>query len=423
MKIFDIRDFGAIGDGKFMNTVAIQSAIDACTAAGGGQVLIDGGVYMSGSITLKDNVDLHIEHTATLLGSPFVEDYPEKENLKHVDSFYLPRWRNASFIFADEAENISITGRGKIDCNGTAFTVPLEKARQWKYIRIDKPTPPRVVFLTGCKHVLIEGITMVNQPAGWSYWIHDCDYVTVDKVIIDANVDYPNNDGIHVNSSRHVTISNCNITCGDDCIVLRANNVSLKENKVCEHITVTNCNLTSYSSGIRIGWTQDGVIRNCTVSNVVMIDTSIGINILVPDNFRTEPHPTSPISAGGADVGREATLIENISFNNIVMDKQCSYPVYIRHCPGIPLIGVRNIHFSGIHSRGPELPYIEGIKGCHVKNISFSDCSFTVTDGTEFTDRASHGCTELRGDFAPYHPMRFTFAQNVTFNNTTFTYE
>ena len=422
MKIFNVNDFGAIGDGKTLNTEAIQKAIDACASCGGGQVLLENGVYMSGSITLKDNVDFHIEHTATLLGSPFVRDYPEKEAPRHVNSFYLPRWRNASFIFADEAKNVSITGRGTIDCNGTAFTVPLENGKQWKYIRINEPTPPRVVFMTGCKHVLIEGVTMVNQPAGWSYWIHDCDYVTIDKINIDANVDYPNNDGVHVNSSRHVTISNSNISCGDDCIVLRANNVSLKENKVCEHISVVNCNLTSYSSGVRIGSTQDGVIRNCTLSNLVMIDSSIGINILVPDNFRTEPHPTSPTSAGGADVGREATLIENISFSNIVMDKQCSYPVYIRHCEGIPLVGVRNIHFLGLHSRGPELPYIEGIKDCHVKNISFCDCTFTVTDGSEFENRRQHGCTELK-DYEPCHPMIFAYADNVIFNNTVISYE
>ena len=104
---------------------------------------------------------------------------------------------------------------------------------------------------------------MVNQPAGWSYWIHDCDFVTCDRLKINANVQYPNNDGIHINSSRNVTVSNCSIVCGDDCLVVRANNASLSENKVCERVVVTNCNLTSYASGIRIGWLNDGVIKNC----------------------------------------------------------------------------------------------------------------------------------------------------------------
>lgn len=420
MKNFNITDFGAIGDGKTLNTVAIQTAIDECANSGGGRVIIESGVFMSGSITLKTGVDLHIEHNGVLLGSPHVEDYPEKKNLKHIKTEWLPRWRNASFIFAEECENISITGRGKIDCNGTAFTVPVEKVTQWKYMRIDAPTPPRVVFFTGCKNVFIEGITMVNQPAGWSYWIHDCDYVTIDKITIDADVDYPNNDGIHINSSRHVTISNCNITCGDDCIVLRANNVSLEENKVCEHVTITNCNLTSYSSGVRIAWAKDGIIRNCTFSNIVMIDSSIGINILVPNNHRTEPHPTSPTSAGGSDVGREATLVENISFNNIIMDKQCSYPVFIKVEEEIPAQAVRNIYFSGLHSRGPEFPYIEGRDTCPIENVYFSDCSFIITDGSEFDNRTEHGCTELK-DHTPYHPMTMKYVKNISFNNTTFT--
>jgi polygalacturonase len=422
MKIYDVKDFGAIGDGETLNTEAIQSAIDECSRCGGGRVLLDCGVFMSGSITLRDGVDLHIEHTAVLLGSPRVEDYPEKTNLRHVNTYFLPRWRNASFIFAEESKNISITGRGTIDCNGKAFTEPVESVFQWKYRRINAPTPPRVVFLTGCENVLIEGITMTNQPAGWSYWIHDCDYVCIDKITINADVDYPNNDGVHINSSRHVTLSNSNITCGDDCIVIRANNVSLAENKVCEHVTVTNCNLTSYSSGVRIAWAQDGVIRNCSLSNIVMTDTSIGINILIPNNKRTEPHPTSPTSAGGADVGREATLVENISFSNIVMGKQCSYPVYLRIDKEIPATALRNIYFSGLHSRGPELPLIEGREDCHIKNIRFSDCSFTVTDGSEFTDVASHGCTELK-DYNPFHPMHIKYADNVIFNNTSISME
>lgn len=422
MKIFDITQYGAVGDGKTLNTVAIQRAIDECAMVGGGRVLISSGIYMSGSITLRSNVDLHIEHTAVLLGSPFVEDYPEKEKVAHVDTYFLPRWRNASFIFADECRNVSITGRGTIDCNGTAFTVELENSKKWKYIRIDAPTPPRVVFFTGCQNVVLEGITMINQPAGWSYWIHDCDYVTIDKLIINANTDYPNNDGIHINSSRHVTVSNCQITCGDDCIVLRANNASLKQNKVCEHITVTNCNLTSYSSGVRIGWAQDGIIRNCTISNLVMIDTSIGISILVPNDKRTEPHPTSPTSAWGSDVGREATLIENISFNNIVMDQQCSYPVYIKIDPEIPVSAVRNIYFSGVHSKGPELPFIQGRVGCPVKNVYFYDSSFTITDGSEIKQRKQHGCTELADD-KPRHPMMFLYSENVIFHATTFSFD
>ena len=124
MKTFDIREFGAIGDGTTLNTEAIQKAIDTCAEVGG-RVLISEGTYMTGSIVLKSNVDLHIERTATLLGSPDCNDYPEFEK-KHVCVEKLPRSRGAALIYAEECENISITGMGKIDANGYSFVEECE---------------------------------------------------------------------------------------------------------------------------------------------------------------------------------------------------------------------------------------------------------------------------------------------------------
>ena len=210
------------------------------------------------TIEMKDHVNLHLESNATLLGSEKWQDYPEHYDAKHVNVPMLPRWRSGCLIFADECEHISITGTGTIDCNGKHFVTKREgEFTGWAYVRKSEPTPPRAVFLTGCRDVRIEDVKMINQPSGWSYWIHDCDYVHMTRLDILADVNYPNNDGIHINASRHVTVSDCNITCGDDCIVLRANNVSLAENKVCEKVTVTNCTLTSRCSGIpQIGQTK-----------------------------------------------------------------------------------------------------------------------------------------------------------------------
>lgn len=170
--VYHIKDFGAIPDGRTLNTEAIQRTIDACYQNGGGQVLVEGGVYMFGTIVLRSNVELHVAANATLLGSPRVEDYPERTDLKHVNSA-LPRGRNACYIYCEESENVSITGMGKIDCNGKHFVKPVENPTSWVYTRIDAPTPPRVVFFAGCRNVKITDLTMINQPAGWSYWIHD----------------------------------------------------------------------------------------------------------------------------------------------------------------------------------------------------------------------------------------------------------
>ncbi len=416
-----IKDLGAVGDGKYKNTQIIQLAIDQCAASGGGRVIVSGGTYMTGTVTMKSNVTLHIAADGILLGSPDCADYPERDGLKHVVSFRLPRWRNACMIFAEECENISITGNGTIDCNGENFVVCRpEKTRGWKYERIQAPTPPRVVFFTGCRNIKIEDVIMTNQSAGWSYWIHDCDYVTFDKVKIIANVNYPNNDGIHINCSRNVTVSNCSITCGDDSIIVRANSVSLKENKVCERVVVTNCNLTSYSGGIRIGWLNDGVIRNCTFSNIVMTDTSVGISFMFP-YIKPVSDPALAPNTGPSDIGREDTLIENISFSNIIMDKACSNPVkfMIDDNPFVRFAALRNIYFNGVHSRGPELPMFKGRESCHLSNIRFSDCSFEITDGSEFDNRTIHGgCTYSDGE---HHPMVTRFVDNLQFNNTQFT--
>lgn len=411
---YNIKDFGAIGDGGSLNTEAIQNAIDACHKNGGGRVLAEGGTYLFGSITLKSNVELHIAANAILLGSQRCEDYPEREDVFHVKSELLPRWRNACYIYAERSENISITGMGTIDCNGDCFMRIREPEKDWKYERCEPNSPPRVVFFAGCRNVRIENITMTNQPAGWSYWISDCDYVSIDGIKIIANVEYPNNDGIHINSSRNVTVSNCSITCGDDCIVVRANNVSLAENKICERVTVTNCNLTSYASGIRIGWMNDGTIKNCTFSNLVMTDTSVGIAIVLPF---MKFNPTLTYTS---DIGREDTLIKNISFNNIIMDDNFGPPIKINIAEneGTRVREIRDIYFSGIHARGPAGISIVGRASNRISNVKFSDCTFELTDYSVFGDRFYHGGSSRAKSHGVYPDMRF--CDNVVFNNVEF---
>ena len=413
-----IKEYGAVGDGLTLNTEIIQKAIDDCHASGGGRVTFDGGVYMTGRIYMKSNVELHIASSGVLLGSPECSDYPELEAPKHVNTDYLPRWRNGCIIFADECENIAITGNGKIDGNGTKFVfIDENKTKGWKYSRINAPTPPRAVFFTGCRNVKIEDVTLVNQPAGWAYWIHDCDYVTCDKLKIEACVDYPNNDGIHINCSRNVTVSNCSITCGDDCLVVRANSASLKENKPCERVTVTNCNLTSYSGGIRIGWVNDGVIRNCTFSNLVMTDTTIGVSIYLPHKVRDE----TKTDIYRADIGRESTLMENITFSNIIMDKTSHFPVFIRieDSDYVHVDAVRKLYFSNIHANAAEFPYLQGRPDCYIDEIHFNDCTFEITDGKEFLNRTFHGACSIF-DSEPCD-MMLRYVSNFEFNNTKFT--
>ena len=415
--IVNIKDFGAVGDNKTVNTVAIQKAIDACAEAGGGKVVVEDGIYVFGTIILKDNVNLHIDVTATLKASPDEKDFPEisEEIASHVNAKRLTRWSNSCVIFANECKNIALTGRGAIDCNGGEFVELRDKDDECGLVYKQKRSknPGRAIFLTGCENVLVEDLTFKDAPAGWMFWIHDCDFVKFTKCNVVSNLHYPNSDGIHLNCSRNVVISDCNLVCGDDCIIVRANSASLKENKPSEKVTVTNCNLTSYANGIRLGWINDGTIRNCTFSNITMTDTSYGIGISLPSLKVKEGDFLA------ADVGREATLVENISFDNIIMDKITRYPVDINIGEGQQMVeGIRNIYFSNIHSKSILMPQIVGRKENKVENIKFSDCSFKVYDGKDIESLEVHGYGSVKEISEPM--LKVKYAKNVVFDNTSF---
>lgn len=382
----DILKIGGNNDGKFDNSEIIQKAIDECSVCGG-KVIFSNGIFLSSPFRLKSNVEIFIDKSATLLASPDFKQYKEWGEIKSADGF-LP-WNNSrAFIFADCEDNIAITGGGKIDCNGENFIIekPIWDCG-WKYDYMDlhKDNIPREIFITGCSNVKIQGITLVNSAACWSYWINACTNVVVSDCKIFNNVLTPNSDGFHFNCCSHVEVNNCELECGDDCIVVRANSSVFKDpDKVmaCENIFVHDCRLTSYASAIRIGWISDGVVKNCTFKDIIIKNTSVGIGMT--NTGHTIKDRTS-------DQGKEYSHNLNLLFENIEMNGIYGRPILYNINEKAQHKATENIIFKNITGYGLEYPLLHGAENVR-SEFMFENCEFIRTNEEALPGYEKHGC-------------------------------
>ena len=367
-----ITEFGAAGDGVTVCTKAIQAAIDDCFEHGGGNVLIEEGNFVTGTIFLKSGVRLVIHPTGRLLAGLEPEDYPDFDPC--FDKAFAPRRTARCLIYAENCENIGISGGGVIDCRGRNFCeyTPHDRFYRRKTDRL----PARMVFFYQCRDAVIEDISIFDMAGGWAFWINGCDRVRVSRLTVRCNPLYPNSDGVHINCSRDVFLSDSVLDCGDDCIILRANTKTLPEKRPCERIAVANCTLSSASCAVRVGWTNDGMIKNSVFS---ITDSWYGISIEFP---KKSPEPFT-------DQGDDSTVVRNLTFDNIVMENIETSPIRVLSYPYNKVDSISDIAFRGIISSSKELPVFRVEKGVKVCRIRLSDCSFrTLSDsGTlEFTN-------------------------------------
>ena len=391
-KDFNILDFGAVQD--HLSTIAIQKAVDECFISGGGRVTIPSGTFLTGCIILKSNVDLYLEQGAVLKGSTNLEDY-RIENERH------------GIIFCQDAINVSISGSGMIDGNGTLF---YEQNKNHVYDEFDKsrtrqkenympegifftdgplkrkPMPGMTIVFFHCTKVSVKGITIKDTPV-WATRFGYCEDLLIDGITISNNVLIPNSDGIHCTVSRNIRISNCNIVAGDDAIVLTGfpkeeetpgftsadQDAHTYGNKSIygENMTVTNCILKSSSSGIRIGYGQHP-IRRCTFSNIVIYDSHRGIGIFAHDNSN----------------------IENLIFSNIIIETRLFNGQWWGHGEPIHLScisrfagqvagQIKNVQFNNITAIGEQGILVFGQKESPMENIQFNNVQLRMRKGKE----------------------------------------
>jgi polygalacturonase len=429
---FNISRFGAKPDGITLNTQSINNAISACSNKGGGVVLISAGFWLTGPVELKSNVNLHLAENALLQFTTDKSQYP----LVQSNWEGIPQMRNQSPVWAVHAVNIGITGSGIIDGNGDVWrAVKKDKLTetQWKnlaasggVISEDKKTwypsenyvagsklknpgeitpdktaefyasikdflRPNLVVLTGCRKVLLEGVTFQNSPA-WNLHPLMCEDLTVRNVYAKNPWYAQNGDGIDVESCKNVLIEGSTFDVGDDgiCIKSGRDEAGRKRNMPTENMLVRNCTVYHAHGGFVIGSEMSGGARNLFVENCTFIGTDIGLR------FKTTR------GRGG--------IVENIYVRNIVMKdivgEAILFDMYYAAQDPVPLAGekreppkvetlpvsietpqFRNFFINGIVCNGARKAiFVRGLPEMNVQHIVMENMIIQSNEGLDMTE-------------------------------------
>ncbi len=363
--VLNIVQYGAVGDGIFLNTNAIQSAIDECSLKGG-KVVVPPGTYLTGSLNLKNNVTIELLKGATLLGSTNLADYEEHiPKLKSYNDIFL----KYSLFYAERVENISIIGEGIIDGQGSHF-VRTTKEKPQRYMN-----RPFIIRFIECKNVKIEGIQMQNS-AMWMQQYLACEFLTIRGIKVYNHANY-NNDMIDIDGCRNVIISDCFGDTDDDGITLKSTSERITEN-----VTITNCVISSHCNAIKLGTESHGGFKNITISNIVV----------KPSDSKTKIYGyhsgISGITLGLVDGGE----LNGVLINNIRIDGP-QIPIFLRlgnrgrtFKEGMdkPEVGIfQNVKISNIiaTNTGQYGCSVTGIPNFPIKNVSLSNISIQFKGG------------------------------------------
>ena len=372
--VFDIRQYGAVGDGTTLNTAAIQQAIDACTEAGGGRVLIPNGTFLTGSILLKDNVSLYLAPSAVLLGSPEIKDY---------------RW---SLVGARNASNVGIEGRGTINGNGDHENYRSEE----KYDGL-RGRQHMIQFMN-CKHVRLRDFQAINSMC-WCVVVTNCDFASIDGLFVRTKVN-ANNDGIDITDCHDTRVSNCIIDSEDDGLCLKSSS-----DRMVKRLTITNCQIKSECNALKFGTASVGGFEDVTISNCIITDTRLsGIALEVVDGGRMDRITIDNITMNNVNgtilikLGLrqgEKPVLRNVSISNVIADGLGAYqPSEDAHFGndvkdtrvGVGIMGQPGLPLENVVLRNMTLRFAGD---CEEKDAKIDD----------FTDRRPTGYPEYNTNF------------------------
>ena len=347
-------DYGAVFDGKTNDAPALQKAIDAAAAAGGGTVVVPAGrTLLCGSLELKSHVTLRLDPGSRLVASLNRADYTE-----------------AVLVRARHAEEVAITGTGTIDGQGDSFM-----ASKGPYIYHAKPWRPKLVMLEDVRRARLSGFTLRNSPE-FTVQLRGCEDVSIQGISIYNNTEIPNNDGIDPVCSRNVRIEGCTIVTGDDCIAISNTDRDGPRLGPCDGIVVSHCVLTCQDSALKIGSGTFGPVRNVLFSDCVVQLALRGVDIMARD---------------GGDV--DDVVVRNILIHTHLYAQPwwgSSEAVYLTAVPrtaGQKMGHVRHVHVSGIVADGEAGVFVRGVPESPLEDITLEDITLDIAKTTDWPSR------------------------------------
>ncbi len=358
---FNVRDYGAVGDGKTLDSPAINKAIEAASKVGGGRVFFPAGIYLAGSIHLMSDITLDLGAGCVILGAPagiHAYDAPEPNAFDMYQDFGHSHWHNSLF-WGENLENITIIGEGRISGGGLS--------RGDKNLPVPDGDGNKVFAFKLCRNIIFRDLT-VQHAGHFAFLLTGCDNVTMDNIKIDTN-----RDGIDLDCCRNVRVSNCAVNSPRDDGICPKSSYALGFKRATENVTITNCLVSGYDEGsmvagtftggggtgrIKFGTESNGGFKNITIANCVF-DHCHGLAIE---------------SVDGGD-------IDGINVSNITMRECANSPIFIRlgnrsRGPNNPPPGlVRNIDINGLTVVGSNTnlsSIIAGIPGHDIENVRIS---------------------------------------------------